>query len=86
MEREQEIRREILRKLNQVGPSYPLPESTLIAHVQLLVKPPPEPHEIKDQIAWLDAKLLISDVPAVLGGLKYRITEAGKAEVDQLQK
>jgi hypothetical protein len=85
MQREQEIRREILRKLTQVGPSYPLPESTLIAHVQMLVKPPPEPHEIKDQIAWLDAHLLLSDVPAVLGGLKYRITEAGKAEFEQMR-
>ena len=85
MQREQEIRREILRKLTQVGPSYPLPESTLIAHVQMLVKPPPDPHEIKDQIAWLDAHLLLSDVPAVLGGLKYRITEAGKAEFEQMR-
>jgi len=86
MEREQEIRREILRKLTQVGPSYPLPEATLLQHVQLLVKPPPEQHEIRDQITWLDARLLISSVPAVLGGLKYRITEAGKAEIDHLPK
>ena len=83
MMREQEIRREILRKLNQVGSSYPLPELTLVQHVQMLIKPPPQEHEIRDAITWLGARLLIKDVPAVLGGLKYCITEAGKAEITQ---
>jgi hypothetical protein len=81
MNRELEIKLEILRKLTQVGPSYPLPESTLIQHVQLLVKPPPDPSEIQDLLRTLDSLLLVQHVPALLGGLKWRITEAGKAEL-----
>lgn len=79
--RELEIKLEILRKLNQVGPSYPLPETTIVQHVQLLVKPPPDQSDILDMLHTLDAQLMVKSVPAVLGGLKWRITEAGKAEL-----
>ena len=80
-ERQADIRRQILRILNDCG-HYMLPEPRLVEMVQVSVSPPPTRAECMQQVTWLEASLLVKGITPALGGpVKWCITDAGRLEL-----
>lgn len=74
---------EILRALWQCR-SYLLPEPTLHHQLRLLLRPVPADAEFQAALRELDAAHLIIAARDALGGpLKWRLTDAGRAEFEQ---
>jgi hypothetical protein len=85
MNRDVEIKLEILRKLNDArATNYLTPEKMLFQQVQSLVKKL-ELAEFKESLDTLDGKGLVKGVTSALGGpLRWKITDAGRGELADL--
>lgn len=74
---------EILRALSQCR-GYLLPEPTLHHQLRLLLRPAPAEADFHAALRELDAAHLIIGARDALGGpVKWRLTDAGRAEFDQ---
>jgi len=84
MEREIEIKLEMLRKLSDAGKlNYLLPEKILFQHVQMMIKPPPLTSEMQGCLSALEERRLVMGVHnAAMGGpVRWKITDNGTAEL-----
>jgi hypothetical protein len=91
MNRDADIKLEILRKLNDArAVNYLTPQKMLFEQVAALVtvgsdKPPPTPAEFKDCLDTLESTGLVKGVTSALGGpLRWKITDAGRGELSDL--
>jgi hypothetical protein len=82
MSRTIECRLHLLGKLENVAP-YALPEDSLLASLNVHVRPPCGQAEFDEHLVYLKGKGLITEMEGALGDEKPRwlITEAGMAEL-----
>ena len=75
------LKLDILRALKNCQ-GYLMPEPSLLNNLRLTCVPPPSVAEFCDGMVFLELRKLITSVRPELGGpLKWRITDAGLAEL-----
>lgn len=80
-ERQQLIRQNVLRILNDCG-GYLLPEPRLIESLGVAVMPPPTQAECEAEIKWLEADAFIKGITPELGGpRKWTLTDKGRLAI-----
>lgn len=75
------LRLDILRALKNYE-GYLTPEPSLLNELRMTCVPPPTVAEFSQAMEFLELRILITSVRPDLGGpLKWRITDAGRAEL-----